>query len=60
MSEDDKCPDSPDGKHAPDPASIAPADGAGEDSGTDWIVDIWCSHCGRSGSTQINPDDIQW
>ncbi len=54
------CPQSKDFKHHPDPASVAPADEAGEGSGTDWIVDINCLHCGRSGSVRIDPDEIEF
>jgi hypothetical protein len=54
------CPESPDFKHSPDPASIKPADGAGRNRGTDWIVDVNCKCCGRSGSTRINPEEIEF
>jgi hypothetical protein len=54
------CPDSPDHRHHPDPASVKPADGAGRNRGTDWIVDINCKHCGRSGSTRIDPLNIEF
>lgn len=56
----DRCPDSPTGRHQPDPRSIQPADGAGRNRGTDWIVDVRCIHCGRSGSTRIDPGNIEW
>lgn len=56
----DYCPKSSDHNHVPDPASFTPADGAGRNRGTDWIVDVRCSKCGRSGSVVINPDAIQW
>jgi hypothetical protein len=54
------CPDSPDHRHHPDPASVKAADGAGCNRGTDWIVDINCKHCGRSGSTRIDPNQIEF
>ena len=54
------CPKSPDFRHAPDPADIKPADGAGRNRGTDWIVDIACIHCGRSGSVRIDPEGIEF
>ena len=54
------CPGSPDFKHHPDPAAIKPVDGAGRNRGTDWIVDVSCKHCGRSGSVRIDPDDIEF
>lgn len=54
------CPESPDFRHRPDPASITPADGAGRNRGTDWIVDVTCKHCGRSGSVRIDPDEIEF
>lgn len=55
-----ECPDSPTGKHEPDPASVVAADGAGRNRGTDWIVDVRCQHCHRSGSTYIEPKEFQW
>jgi len=54
------CPKSSDFKHHPDPTSITPADGAGKNRGTDWIVDVNCRHCGRSGSVRIDPKDIEF
>jgi hypothetical protein len=54
------CPTSPDFDHHPDPASVKAADGAGKERGTDWIVDVNCLHCGRSGSTRIDPMDIEF
>ena len=54
------CPKSPDYKHHPDPASIEAADGAGRNRGTDWLVDVNCKHCGRSGSVAIDPEDIEF
>ncbi len=54
------CPKSPDFKHHPDPASVKPADGAGRNRGTDWIVDINCKHCSCSGSVRIDPADIEF
>ena len=61
MPKDHKhCPASADGKHEPDPASIVAADGAGRNRGTDWIVDARCRYCQRSGSTFVDPKDIQW
>lgn len=49
-----------DGKHVPDPASIVSADDAGQNRGTDWLVDVRCKHCSQSGSTRIDPKQIQW
>jgi hypothetical protein len=54
------CPESPDFRHHGDPACIKPADGAGRNRGTDWIVDVNCKHCGRSGSARIDPDKIEF
>ena len=54
------CPKSPDFRHHPDPASVKPADGAGRNRGTDWIVDVACKHCGRSGSVRIDPEDVEF
>jgi hypothetical protein len=54
------CPTSPDFDHHPDPASVKAADGAGKERGTDWILDINCKHCGRSGSVRIDPKDIEF
>jgi hypothetical protein len=54
------CPKSPDFKHHPDPASVKPADGAGCNRGTDWIVDVTCKCCGRSGSVRIDPEKIEF
>jgi len=54
------CPHSKDYRHHPDPASVKPADGAGQNRGTDWIVDVNCLHCGRSGSIRIDPDEIEF
>lgn len=46
--------------HRPDPSSITPADGAGRNRGTDWIVDVRCAYCGASGSIRIDPDKIEF
>jgi hypothetical protein len=54
------CPKSPDYRHHPDPAGVKPADGAGRNRGTDWIVEVTCKHCGRSGSVRIDPDEIEF
>jgi hypothetical protein len=54
------CPRSPDYGHHPDPASVKPADGAGKNRGTDWIVDVICRFCGRSGSVRIDPEEIEF
>ena len=51
---------SPDYRHHPDPAGVKPADGAGRNRGTDWIVDVACKHCGRSGSVRIDPEDVEF
>lgn len=50
----DHCQDQDDGKHKGDPKSIVSADGMR------WVVDVNCLHCGQSGSTRINPKEIQW
>jgi len=54
------CPRSPDYSHEPDAASVARADDAGGGRGTDWIVDVNCKHCGRSGSVRFDPADIEF
>ena len=54
------CPKSPDYRHHPNPADIKPADGAGRNRGTDWIVDVSCEYCGRSGSVRIDPEGIEF
>ena len=54
------CPDSEDYRHHPDPASIKPAKEAENDMETDWIVDVNCKHCGRSGSVRIDPDNVEF
>jgi hypothetical protein len=54
------CPKASDFKHHPDPRSISPADGAGRGRGTDWIVEVACKHCGRSGSIRIDPNEIEF
>jgi hypothetical protein len=60
MPKDNRCSASPDGKHDPDPASVAPAYDAGRNRGTDWIVEVCCQYCQRLGSMYIDPKDIQW
>ena len=60
VSEETQCADSPTGRHMPDPKSVRPADGAGRNRGTDWLIDVNCLHCGRSGSMRIDPNDLQW
>jgi hypothetical protein len=55
-----RCDQSPTDRHVPDPQSVQAADGAGRNRGTDWIIDIRCVHCGRSGSMRIDPQGIQW
>ena len=47
--------DAPGHKHQPDWRSLWTAD-----TGGDGIIDIWCSSCGQSGSTQLAPKDIDW
>ena len=32
----------------------------GKERGTDWIVDVNCKHCGRSGSVRIDPEDVEF
>jgi hypothetical protein len=54
------CPQSDDFKHEPDPASVKPADGAGKGRGTDWIIDVNCRYCGRSGSIRFDPAEIEF
>ena len=49
-----RCPKSEDGMHVPDPESQAVAPGA------DWIVYVWCSRCGTSGSMATDPASIMW
>jgi hypothetical protein len=60
VPEDQRCAHSPTGGHVPDPRSIQPADGAGRNRGTDWLIDVNCLHCGRSGSMWIDPSKLQW
>ena len=48
--DDLRCPESPDGEHHADPASVSPADGAGRNRGSDWLIDFACIHCGQSGN----------
>lgn len=57
---EERCAKSPTGEHVPDPQSIQPADGAGRNRGTDWLIDVTCLHCGRGGSMRIDPSDFQW
>lgn len=51
-----RCPDSPTGKHEPDHLSVAPV----TDLDRQFIVDVTCKWCGRSGSVSIVSTDIQW
>lgn len=61
MSKDyTECEAAPDGKHKPDPSQIWPADGAGRNRGTDWIIDVACMYCGQTGSVRIDPNEITW
>jgi hypothetical protein len=48
------CEDSPTKLHEADPQSFVQADDC------DWIVDVYCKHCGRSGSAAIEPEEVQW
>lgn len=48
------CSGASDGKHIPDPASIAPADGV------EWVIDINCAKCGISGSMRVDPSELKW
>ena len=41
--------------HEPDWTTVQRADGAAPG-----IVDVWCKHCGVSGSTIIESTDINW
>jgi len=54
------CPRSPHFSHEPDPKSVKAADDAGNERGTDWIVDVNCKHCGRSGSVRFDPEEIEF
>lgn len=56
--EEDVCPESPDGKHAPDWRSVSTTHDGGES-----YIDINCKHCGRSGcvgSSASLTADINW
>lgn len=48
------CADSPTGVHEADPHSFVQADGC------DWTVDVYCKHCGCSGSVAIEPKEVRW
>lgn len=48
------CQETEDGKHVPDPNSIAQSDGQ------PFILDVWCKKCGTSGSIVVMPGEIQW
>ena len=50
----DVCEESPTKLHEADPRSFVQADDC------DWIVDVYCKHCGRSGSVAIEPEEVQW
>lgn len=58
VNNEECCPASPDGAH--DPATITPADGTGRDRGVDFIVDVTCRRCGRSGSVRLDPKEVDW
>lgn len=47
MTQDKEC------EHAIDRQSLVLVEG-------ELIVDVKCSHCGRSGSVYLAPDDAQW
>lgn len=52
------CPDSTDGKHAPDFETLTKAEIAQPDH---WIMDVNCKHCGRSGAFRLDPQtEIDW
>lgn len=55
---EDHCPKSPTGKHKVDmgaKGSVILHDA------TSWILDVWCKHCGRSGSFLITPQaETNW
>lgn len=46
--------------HEADPSSISSPPEAGTDVSLEWIVDVNCKHCGRSGSVRIDVEEIQW
>lgn len=55
-----RCEPSPSGQHAADPASAQAADGAGQNRGTDWLVEFHCRYCGKIGSIRVEPAHISW
>lgn len=54
VKDDGSCPKATDGKHIPDPESIATR------SSKEMVVDIWCKNCGCSGSVTIDPKNVLW
>lgn len=48
------CHEAKNGKHQPDGHGFTQADGV------DFVVDVSCKVCGRSGSTSVSPRDILW
>lgn len=55
-ADEDRCPKSESGEHEPDPNTLTVAD---YDPGL-MVVDVNCQLCGRSGSVQIQREDILW
>lgn len=50
---DEECSKSPTGKHESD-GDFCRADGC------NWIADVRCKYCGRSGSVVVDPREVQW
>lgn len=50
---EEDCPKSLTGKHEPD-------DGFTQADDVSWTADVYCKHCGRSGSLLVNPEEINW
>lgn len=51
------CDSSPTKKHIPDLHSVAVAEIATQE---DWIFDVNCMHCGRSGSFRVDSPEVDW
>jgi hypothetical protein len=56
----DYCPETKDHKHNLENPTIQAADGYSTSAEGGIVVDIWCTACGRSGSTIIRLEDINW
>jgi hypothetical protein len=54
-----KCKQNADGKHTPDPRTVQYGEGTEEADGS-FIIDVWCSGCGRSGSVRIDANEISF